>query len=130
MSNSTILFIGIFGIFLLIIGIWIVSRRIGCNTLIKGVFVKCNEIWSDNVTSYFPVFKYTYNDVEYELQSFDSIPKKLFKTYTSGNVYPIYINPGTPRDFVVNKRLKRSDIAIFAFGVTFVLFALLIFVTR
>lgn len=130
MSNLTIIFIGAFGIFLLIIGIWIVSRRIGCNTLIQGVFVKCNGIWSNNVTSYVPVFKYTYNNVEYELQSFDLIPKKLRKTYIGGNVYPIFINPNAPRDFVADKRLKGSDIAIFAFGLTFVLFALLIFVTR
>ena len=130
MGNSTIIFIGVFGIFLLFIGIWIVSRRIGCNTVIEGIFIKYNEIWSNNVTSYFPVFKYTYNDVEYEIQSFDSIPKKFCKAYTSGNVYPIYINSSTPREFVVNKRLKMSDITIFVFGVTFVLFALLVFVTR
>ena len=128
MSNSTIIFIGVFGISLIIIGIWIVLLRIGCNTLIQGVFVKCNKIWSNNVSSYFPVFKYTYKSVEYEIQSFDSIPKKLRKTYIGGNEYPIYINPNAPRYFVVDKRVKGSDIAIFAFGLSFVLFALLMFI--
>lgn len=129
MNNSSAIFILIMGIILLVIGIWIVARRNRCSVLIQAEYIKCNPISVNCVTSYYPVFRFTYNSTVYENQSFDSISKKQYNTYRLGYFFPVYINPNNPRDIVMNKKFKFTDGLIIIIGLLFVLFSIIYFMT-
>lgn len=129
MNNSSAIIILIMGILLLVIGIWIIVRRNRCSILIQAEYIKCNPISANYVTSYFPVFRFTYNGIVYENQSFDSISKKQYNTYRLGYLFPVYINPNNPRDIVMNKKFKFTDGLIIIIGLLFVIFSIIYFMT-
>lgn len=117
------------GIFITYMGILILIWKSKCNKEITGTFMKFNVYKSYSgysvSTSYAPVFKYTYNNKEYESQTFEGFSKKIIDKFTYGKEYNIFINEKKPRKFVIDKKFRISYVFIIIFGIFFVILSLL-----
>lgn len=107
----------IIGVFLIIFFIILKYLKSKCNTEIEAIYIKSNDYWSVHVTQYAPVFKYNFNGVEYEKQTFQAFPKKHIKDLVVGEKYNILIDERKPTRFVINKKVKNGEIVILLTGI-------------
>jgi len=114
------------GLIVLLCGIWIIVRKKNCTILTQGVFVRYTEFSLNMSSSYYYTFKYNFNSMNFERQSFDVIYKRQLQSMTTGNVYPIFVNPKHPTDFVLDKGIKFGDVLMIGIGIIFLIAILLI----
>lgn len=81
--NFIILLAFIIGFLLIGFNIFTQYLKLKCNTKITGEFVKTNKYISYgngiSSTNYSPVFKYTFNDITFENQTFQTFSKKYIE---------------------------------------------------
>ena len=111
----------IIGVFLIIFFIILKYLKSKCNTEIEAIYIKSNDYWSVHVTQYAPVFKYNFNGIEYERQTFQAVPKKYIKDLVVGEKYNILINEKKPTIFILRKKVKTGEIIILLMGIFFII---------
>ena len=100
--------VALIGVFLILFFIILQYSKSKCNTEIEAIYVKSNAYWSVHVTQYAPVFKYNFNGIEYERQTFQAVPKKYIKDLVVGEKYNILINEKKPTIFILRKKVSIS----------------------
>lgn len=116
-------------LFLLIFFIILVILKRNCKTKIIGIFIRYNYYPGNvYVTGYAPIFNYTFNNIEYERQTFQTIFGKKIKQFEPNKQYEIYINinSNNPKIFVINKKIELSNILLLILGIIFITFSILI----
>ncbi len=121
------IFFLLLGLFLTIFFIILVVLKSKCKTKIIGTFIRYNYYPGNvYVTGYAPIFKYTFNNIEYVRQTFQTIFGKKIKQFEPNKQYEIYINSNNPKIFVVNKKIELSNILLLILGIIFITFSILI----
>lgn len=128
--NFIILLAFIIGFLLIGFNIFTQYLKLKCNTKITGEFVKTNKYISYgngiSSTNYSPVFKYTFNDITFENQTFQTFSKKYIeKNFLNGKFYTIYINKKHPKNFIIEKRFQPSDWLILLLAIFFLIIGFL-----
>lgn len=110
------------GLLLLLVGINDLYSIFRCTKRIEGVYCGYNTYYgSHGVSSYSPVFEYTYNGALYHEQTTQTVSRRqLTKNMTKGNRYSIYINPKCPGVYVLFRRLRAGGVVCFIIGTAFV----------
>lgn len=105
LQNEKMEFFGILTpIALLLIGmpIGVIRQTKTCSVSINALYIGAMRYHSGRGNdSYAPVFRYTYNNQEYEVQTPISYSKsKVEEKYKIGSSYPVYINPDFPENCI------------------------------
>lgn len=109
------------GLLLLLVGINDLYSVFRCTKRIEGVYCGYRTYYgSHGVSSYSPVFKYTYDGRLYHEQTAQTVSRRqLTKNMTEGNQYFIYINPKCPGVYVLFRRMRVSGVVCFVIGAVF-----------
>lgn len=109
------------GLLLLLVGINDVYSIFRCTKRIEGVYCGYNTYYgSHGVSSYSPVFQYTYDGRLYHEQTAQTVShRQLTKNMKEGNQYSIYINPKCPGVYVLFRRLRASGVVCLTIGMVF-----------
>lgn len=109
------------GLLLLLVGINDLYSIFRCTKRIEGVYCSYNTYYgSHGVSSYSPVFEYTYDGRLYHEQTAQTVSRRqLTKNMTEGNQYFIYINPKCPGVYVLFRRMRVSGVVCLVIGAVF-----------
>lgn len=113
----------VFGLLLFLVGVNDLYSIFRCTKKIEGVYCGYNTYYGGNaVSTYAPVFEYTYNGTFYHEQTTQNISyKQLTQNMVKGNTYPIYINPKCPGIYILSKKIKIGTILCLLFGIMFLI---------
>lgn len=121
MDKDLIMISTILGLFLILFFIRLRYLKSKCNKKIDATYLKYNSYTSTGghgwVTSYAPIFKYTFNNKEYINQSFQLLSKKKIQEFTVNKNYNIIINEKKPSKFILYKNIEFTEILILLMGI-------------
>lgn len=121
-----VLYLVIFVIGPILIGLIVIKDMNNCNTLIDGIYAGYSTCIYKNTTLYYPIFEYTYKYKEYWNQASLSIPLDNLQTYVKGNTYQIYINANNPNEYVLEKGNPVGAYICITMGIVFLFVFVLI----
>lgn len=121
-----ILYLVIFVIGPILIGLIIINNMNNCNILIDATYAGYSTCAYKNTTLYYPIFEYTYKDKEYWNQASLSIPLDNLQRYIKGNTYQIYINANNPNEYVLEKGNPIGAYICITIGIAFLFVFVLI----
>lgn len=121
-----ILYLIIFVISPILIGLIVIKDMNSCNTLIDGTYTGHSTYIYKNTTLYYPMFEYTYKDKNYYNKASLSIPLDNLQTYVKGNTYQIYINANNPNEYVLEKGNPIGAYICITMGIVFLFVFVLI----
>lgn len=95
----------IFGCVLFVCCMYDIYRILRCKEKIKGVYCDyCAYRGGVIIKTFAPIFKYTYNQMEYRLQTTQNYSyKRLRKKFIPGNVYDLYVNAKHPSAYIIER---------------------------
>ena len=117
-----------FVISFILIGFFILLQyaKSKCNTKRKATFIKCIKYGWGLCHQYAPVFKYDIDGKDYELQTFQSFPKKYVKDFIYGEKYDILIWEEKPATYIINKKIYGNEIVVLVLGLFFLICGILL----
>lgn len=121
-----ILYLVIFVISPILIGLIVVKDMNNCNILIDATYTGYSTYAYKNTTIYYPMFDYNYKDKNYCNQASLSISLDNLQTYVKGNTYQIYINANNPNEYVLEKGNPVGAYICITMGIVFLFVFVLI----
>lgn len=110
----------------ILIGLIVVKDMNSCNILIDATYTGYSSCICKNTTLYYPIFEYTYKGKEYWNQASLSILLDNLQAYAKGNTYQIYINANNPNEYVLEKGNPIGAYLCITLGIVFLFIFVLI----
>ena len=120
------LYLVIFVIGPILIGLIAMNDMNSCNILIDATYTGYSTYAYKNTTIYYPMFDYNYKDKNYCNQASLSISLDNLQTYVKGNTYQIYINANNPNEYVLEKGNPVGAYICITMGIVFLFVFVLI----
>ena len=115
---EVLLIMSVFGLFLFLLGVNDIYAVFSCNQKIEAAYCGYNSYPGRyGITSYAPVFEYVCNGTVYHEQATLTVPYRLLRGMTEGNIYPIYIHPKHPGVYVLKRRIRYTTVIEFGFAI-------------
>lgn len=116
---SEVLYLIVFVICPIFIGLIVIKNTKRCNILIQGTYTGYSPYAYKNITLCYPIFEYNYKGKKYCNQASLSIPDYNLQKYIKGNTYQIYINDSNPDEYILKKRNPTGAYICIAIGIVF-----------
>ena len=107
-----------------IMALWLMLQTVRCKTPVRARFIDVHIMKSAGMKDYFPIFRYTFEDCEYNVRSVQSFSGSFMKKhFVSGREYTVFIDPDKPRNVAVYNKPRPADYIVLAIGIAcFVMF--------
>ena len=116
----------VLGLAFVIMALWLMLQTVRCKTPVRARFIDAHVMKSAGMKDYFPIFRYTFDDCEYNVRSIQSFSYSYMKKhFVTGREYTVFIDPAKPRNVAVYNKPRPADYVVLALGIAcFVMFVI------